>query len=100
MLPTNRHYLFNINEEIQFPAARCAQGNLVSMYGKSVSSGVEAMNRANEDIHQKTAVDILNVSLILLNKESIRYDKQQNLAWNHAQIITPKGMEIMEKSIQ
>jgi hypothetical protein len=43
MFPTDRHYLFNIAEEMQFPAARCAQGNLVCMYGKTASSGVEAM---------------------------------------------------------
>ena len=95
MLPTDRHYLFNIAEEMQFPASRCAQGNSVCMYGKSESSGVEAMNKANEDIRQKTAVDILNATLILLKKDSTRYNKQQNLAWNHAQILTPKGMELM-----
>jgi hypothetical protein len=72
MYPTDRHYLFNIAEEMQLPASRCAQGNSVCMYGKSASSGVEAMNRANEDIRQKTAVDILNATLILLKKESTR----------------------------
>ena len=50
MHPTDNHYLFRIPEEMQFPAARCAQGDSVCMYGKSVSLGVEAMNRANEDI--------------------------------------------------
>jgi hypothetical protein len=48
----------------------------------------------------KKAVDILNATLILLKKESTRYDKQQNLAWNHAHVLTPKGMKLMEKSIQ
>jgi hypothetical protein len=76
MFSTDCHYLFNIAEEMQFPAARYAQGNSVCMYGKSASSGVEAMNRANEDIHQKTAVGILNATLILLKKESTRYNKQ------------------------
>jgi hypothetical protein len=60
--------------------------------------GVEAMNRANEDIRQKTVVYILNATLILLKKESTRYDKQQNLAWNHAHVLTPKGMELMEEA--
>jgi hypothetical protein len=84
MHPTDRHYLFNIAEEMQFPAARCAQGNSVCMYGKTASSGVEAINRANEDIRLSIAVDILNATLvILLEKESTRYDKQRNLAWNH-----------------
>jgi hypothetical protein len=98
MLPTDRHYLFNIAEAMQFPAARCAQGNSVCMYGKTASSRVEAMNRADEDICQKTAVDILSATLILLKKERTRYNKQQNLAWNHAQILTPKGMELMEEA--
>jgi hypothetical protein len=98
IFPTDHHYLFDIAEEMQFPAARCTQGNSVCMYGKSASSGVEAINRANEDICQKTAVDILNATLILLKKESTQYDKQQNLAWNHAQMSTPKGMELIEKA--
>jgi hypothetical protein len=98
MYPTDRHYLFNIAEEMQFLAARCAQGNSICMYGKSVPSGVEAMNRANEDIHQKIAVDILNATLILLKKESTWYNKQQDLAWNHAHVLTPKGMELMEEA--
>ncbi len=98
MHPTDKHYLFRIHEEMQFPAARCAQGDSVCMYGKSVSLGVEAMNRANEDICQKTAVDILNATLILLKKESTRYNKQQELAWNHAHVLTPKGMESMDEA--
>ncbi len=65
---------------------------------QSASSGVEAMNRANEDIRQKTAVDILNATMILLKKESTRYNKQLSLAWNHAHVLTPKGMELMDKT--
>jgi hypothetical protein len=91
MFPIDCHYLFNIAEEMQFPAARCAQGDSVCMYGKSASFGVVAMNRENEDIHQKTSVDILNTTLILLKKESTQYNKQENLAWNHAHMLTPKG---------
>ncbi len=72
MYPTDHHYVFNIAEEMQFPASRCAQGNSICMYGKSASSGVESMNRANEDIRQKTAVEIFNATLILLKKESTR----------------------------
>jgi hypothetical protein len=100
MNSTDHHYFFNIAEEMQFPAARCAQGDSVCMYGKSAFSGVETMNRASEDIHHRTAVEILHSTLILLKKESTRYDKQENLAWNHAQIFTPKGIELMEEAFQ
>jgi hypothetical protein len=98
MHPTDKHYLFRILEEMQFPAARCARVDSVCMYGKSASSGVEAMNRANEDIRQKTAVDILNATMFLLKKESTRYDKWLSLAWNHAHVLTPKGMELMDEA--
>ncbi len=91
MYPTDRHYLFNIAEEMQFLASRCAQGDSVCMYSKSASSGVEAMNRANKDIHQKTAVDIVNATLILLKKESTQYNKQKCLAWNHAHVFIRSG---------
>jgi hypothetical protein len=64
-----------------------------------VSSGVEAMNsRANEDIRHRTAVDILSATLILIKKESIRYDKPHNPTWNHAQILTSKWMVSMEEA--
>jgi hypothetical protein len=100
MFPIDGYYLFNIAEEMQFPAARCAQDNSVCMNGKTASSGAETMNRANEDIHHRTTVDICNATLILLKKESTRYDKACNLAWNHAQILTQKGVELMEKAFQ
>jgi hypothetical protein len=65
---------------------------------QSASFGVEAMNGANKDIRQKTAVDSLNATLILLKKESTRYNNQQDLAWNHAHVLTLKGMELMEEA--
>ncbi len=74
MFPIDHHNLFKIAKEMQFPAARCAQSDSVCMYGKTASSGVEAMNRKNEDICHRTAVDILNATLILLKKESTRYN--------------------------
>jgi hypothetical protein len=100
MHPTDHHYLFNISDEMQFPAARCAQGNSVCMYGKSASSGVESLNRANENIPQRTAVDILNAALILLKKESTRYEEARNQAWNHPQQLAPKGMLLMEEAFK
>ncbi len=63
------------DEEVSLGDKEGVAKDSVCMYGKSVSLGVEAMNRANEDTRQKTAVDILNATLILLKKESTRYNK-------------------------
>ncbi len=43
-------------------------------------------------------MDILNATLILLKKESTRYNKHQNLTWNHARMFTPKGMKFVEEA--
>ncbi len=80
MHPTDRHYLISVANDMQFLAARCAQGKSIYMYTKSASSGVELMNWANDDISQRTVVDILNTALILLKKESNRYEKPRDQA--------------------
>jgi hypothetical protein len=101
MHPTDCHYPFNVANGMQFPAARCAQGDSVCMYDKSVSTGVESMNRTNEDIRQRTAVNILNAALILLKKESTRYEKACNQAWDHSQQLTPSKRDGIDgRSIQ
>jgi hypothetical protein len=46
------------------------------MNGKSASSGVESMNRANMKVRKKTAVDALNAMLVLLNNTKDCYKKQ------------------------
>jgi hypothetical protein len=45
-------YLNLITDEQQFPAARCTMAEMVCMYGKTASSGVKAMNRANDSIRR------------------------------------------------
>jgi hypothetical protein len=70
------------------------------MYRKSVSSGVESMNRAKDEIHQRMVVNILNAALILLKKESNRYQKARVKVWKHLQALTPKGMDLMEDAFK
>jgi hypothetical protein len=71
--PTDRHYLTKIPDKKQYAAACCAMGNDICMYGKSASSGVESMNHANKNVHEKTAVDMLNAAILLLNMEGNRF---------------------------
>jgi hypothetical protein len=94
--PTDRHYLFSIPDKMQLPTATCAQGKSIYMHGKFAFSGVEAMNRASEEICQKTAVDILSAALILLKKESNQYEKSRVQVGKHLLPLTPVGMDLME----
>ena len=101
MKPAHVAYLSALNDDQQYPAARCDKAHDVCMYGKTASSGVESMNRANDNVRARTAVDMVNAALILLKKEGIRYERAQSDAhkkskWSDSHL-TPKGMTIMEE---
>ena len=97
MHPTDAYYLQRLPDNVQYPAARCAMNDNVCMYGKSASSGVESMNRANQVARQKTAVDVLNAVMLLLKVESERFGLNQRQAWEREAILTDKGMRLMEE---
>ncbi len=46
------------------------------------------------------AVEILNDACILLKKESNRYKKAQDQAWNYSQQLTSKGLNLMEEAFK
>jgi hypothetical protein len=46
------------------------------------------------------AVDILNAVLILLKKESNRYEHSRDQVWNHLQQLTPKGIDLLEEAFK
>ncbi len=75
MKPAHAAYLESLQDDQQFPGARCnkSHDNMldVYMYGKTASSGVESMNRANDEVRGKNAVDPLNAALIILKKEVV-----------------------------
>jgi hypothetical protein len=54
---------------------------MVCMYGKTASRGIEAMNRANESIQRQTAINILNAALLLSKKESEGFERSKSDAW-------------------
>jgi hypothetical protein len=97
MHPTDSFYLQRLSDDMQYPAARCAMNAAVCMYGKSASSGVESMNKANQLARQKTAVDVLNAIMLLLKLESERFEFYQKKAWEREDILTDKGMRLMEE---
>ena len=93
----DRHFLTKIPNEKQYAAARCAMSPDVCMYGRSASSGVEAVNRANKIVREKTAIDILNAAILLLKLEGERYHQCKAKAWLREIPFTPRGMEIMKE---
>jgi hypothetical protein len=99
LFPTDRHYLTKMANNKQYAAAHCAMAPDIRMYGKSASSGVEAMNRANKLVHEKTAVDPLNAAILLLQLEGDRFNKWKQIAWATDMPLTPKGMDLMKDAL-
>ena len=84
-------YLNKLADTAQYLAARCDMRDDVYMYHRQASDGAEAMNVANFSIRQRTAVDLDNAMILLLDLECKQYNKQQAEAWTRDGVLTPRG---------
>jgi hypothetical protein len=90
------NYLNSLDDESQYPAARCAMSNLVYLYFRSSSGVAESMNNANKEMRARTAVDLLNACILLTKLEVNRYYKMKTEVWGGSSILTPRGIEEYE----
>ena len=84
------NYLNKLTDTSQYPAARCAMGNGIYMYHRTSSAAVESMNAANKEIQQRTAVDLVNATILLMRLECKRFTKMKDLAWQSDNLLTPR----------
>jgi hypothetical protein len=75
LFPTGHHYLSELQNEVQYPAACCAMSEDVFMYGLSASSGSELMHQANMSVRSVSTVDALNACILVLRLESKQYNQ-------------------------
>ena len=92
-------YLNKLADTAQYLAARCDMRDDVYMYHRQATAGAEAMNVANFSIRQRTAVDLDNAMILLLDLECKRYNKQQAEAWTRDGVLTPRGNLEFEESL-
>ncbi len=85
------NYLNKLTDTSQYPAARCAMGDSIYMYHQTSSAAVESMNAANKEIQQRTAVDLVNATILLIRLECKRFTKMKELAWRTDNVFTPRG---------
>jgi hypothetical protein len=82
------NYLNSLDDESQYPAARCAMGLYVYMYFRSSSGTAESMNKANKEMRAQTAVDLLNACILLITLKVNRYYKMKKDVWGGSSILT------------
>jgi len=85
-------YLTKLRDDQQYPAARCALGPHIYMYGRTSSASVESMNAANKSVCHRTSIDLVNATILLLQLEKKRFNEQKEKAWSDDNgRLTPKG---------
>lgn len=94
MDPDDKVYLMKVADDMQYPAPRCATDCGVYMLGRTSSASVESMNAANKSVRDRTGVDLVNATILLLQLEKNRFDSQKAKVWTHSGVLTPKGREL------
>jgi hypothetical protein len=89
-------YLNSLTDESQYPAARCAMSLLIYLYHWSSSGTVESMNKANKEMRARTAVDLLNACILLIELECGWFNKMKQDAWGGTSVLTPWGLQEYE----
>jgi len=93
-------YLESVPDDEQYPAARCAKTELCSMYGRTASSTVESMNKANERMRDRSCVDVGNAVLLLLKMECDRFERMKHAAWSSTHHLTPRGEKLLNQVME
>ena len=75
-------------------------GNGICMYQRTAASAVESMNRANERVRDRTAIDPINSLILLIKLEAMRFDKHREKAWTCANELTPHGNNWLRKHLR
>jgi hypothetical protein len=91
-------FLMSIPDVQQFPAERCAMGNGICMYQRTAASAVESMNWANERVRDRTAVDPINLLILLIKLEAMRFEKHREKAWTCADGLTLHGKKLAREA--
>ena len=71
-----------VSDAAQYPGARVdVDFGRIIMCQHSASSGMESMNRANKVARDRTAVDFVSATKLLLSLSAKRYHEKKEMAW-------------------
>jgi hypothetical protein len=89
-------YLNAVNDDEQYPTARCAVSKGGYMYQHLSPSAVESMSRANMAVQEQTTVDVFNSTILLLKLESAGFNKNKSKAWEWSEPLTPHSKKLCD----
>ncbi len=94
-------YLNALKDAAQYPAARVALDySSIIMYQYSASLAVESMNRANKVARDKTAINVVCATKLLLSLSAKRYQEKIQMAWKWQGHLTPYSETLRDASFE
>jgi hypothetical protein len=90
-----------VSDAAQYPGARVdVDFSHRIMYQRSASSAVESMNRANKAARDRTAVDVVCATKLLLSLSAKRYQEKKQMAWKWQGHLTPYGEMLRDAAFE
>ncbi len=94
-------YLNAVDDATQYPGARVAVDySRIIMYQHSASSTAESMNQANKAARDRTAVDVVCATKLLLSLTSKRYHEKKEMAWKWQGHLTLYGEALQDAAFE
>jgi hypothetical protein len=94
-------YLNAVNAAAQYPGARVdVDFGCIIMYQRSASSAMESMNQANKAARDRTVVDVVCATKLLLLLSSKRYHEKKEIAWKWQGHPTPYGETLFDAAFK
>jgi hypothetical protein len=70
------------------------------MYQQSASLAVESMNWANKSACERTAMDVVSSTRLLLKLSASRYQVKKEEAWKWEEALTPYGTQLRDAAFE
>jgi hypothetical protein len=94
-------YLNAADDTAQYPGARNdVDFGRIIMYQHSASLAVESINQANIAARDRTAVDVVCATTLLLSMSSKRYHEKKEMAWKWQGQLTPYGETLRDAAFE
>jgi hypothetical protein len=94
-------YLNAVSDAAQYPGARVdVDFGCIMMYQHSFSLAVESMNQANKAARDRTAVDVVCATKLLLSLSAKRYHEKKEMARKWQGHLTPYGEMLRDAAFE
>jgi hypothetical protein len=94
-------YLNAVGDAAQYPGARVdVDFGRIIMYQHSASLAVESMNQANKAARDRTVVDVVCATKLLLSLSAKRYHVKKEMAWKLQGHLTPYSETLQDAAFE